>query len=170
MNYKIPNQTEKMKILIILVLLNITLYLDGLGQTNIRTRRSPSPDFPSVIDGNATSNAIMSRYNSYNAGANDIQNRINQVQAKLEGLKYVDKKRYDEIGDGISSFIEFLNENRLDLSNSTNKRYVNSALNDISNVIDAVFERGDEEIKYPLWLDLEDGKGKQKVLVVSLPK
>ena len=159
-----------MKTLTVLVLIGIIFCFDGLGQTNIRTRRSPPRDFPSVFDGNATSNAIMSRYNSYNAGANDIQNRINQVQEKLEELESIDKKRYDEIGSGISSFIKFLNENRLDLSNSTNKRYVDSALNDISNAINAVFEHGNGVIRYPIWMDLEDGKGIQKVTVHSNPK
>lgn len=159
-----------MKTLFALILLSITLNFDGLGQINIRTRRSVPTNYSSVIDADAISNAITTRVNSFNSNVNSVQSWINELLEKSGDLQNVNKKRYRDIKLSINSFTDFLNENHIDYSNSTNKRYVDNDLNEINNAIDAAFENGDENIKIPIWIDLEDGKGKQKVSLYSAPK
>lgn len=158
-----------MKSTIALSFFCIIIYFDSYTQTNIRTRLPPPSNFPNVIDANATSNAIISRSNSFNSSADYIQNKINQVTEKVKNLQYVDEKRYDEITYSISTFADFLNENHLDLSNSTNKHYVDNCLTEIDNTIDYAFKYKKEKIKIPIWADAV-GKGWKKSYLNSDPE
>lgn len=158
-----------MKSIIALSFFCMIVKFDGFTQTNIRTKVRPPSNFPNVFDANATSNAIISRSNSFNSSADNIQNRINQVSEKLKNLQFVDEKRYDEITYSISTFTDFLNQNRLDLSNSTNKLYLDNCLTEIDNTIDNAFRYKKEKIKIPIWADIE-GKGWKKAYLNSDPE
>jgi hypothetical protein len=149
----------------VVFLICLITYSNGFTQ---RGSRSPTT-YPSVIDADAISKSITSRYNAINASADYIQNRVNQLNEKLENLQYVDRKRYDEISWSIESFSEYLNSLQIDLSNSTNKRLIDSHLTDINNTIDKAFKYKEETIGIPVWIN-DERRGWTKGYLQSKPK
>jgi hypothetical protein len=156
----------KSKIAPVVFLICLIAFFNGFTQ---RTSRPPT-NYPSVIDADAISKSITKRYNSINAGADYIQSRVNQLNEKLGNLQYVDKTRYNKINMGIESFVEYLNSQNVDFSNSTNKRLVDSHLTEISNTIDKAFKYREETIEIPVWWKNEEGTGWTKGYLQSTPK
>ena len=156
----------KSKIAPVVFLICLIAFFNGFTQ---RTSRPPN-NYPSVIDADAISKSITKRYNSINAGADYIQSRVNQLNEKLGNLQYVDKTRYNEINMGIESFVEYLNSQHVDFSNSTNKRLVDSHLTEISNTIDKAFKYREETIEIPVWWKNDEGTGWTKGYLQSKPK
>jgi hypothetical protein len=72
----------KSKIASVIFLICLITYSNGFTQ---RTSRPPTT-YSSVIDADAISKSITSRYNSINAGADYIQSRVNQLNEKLGNL------------------------------------------------------------------------------------
>ena len=155
----------KSKIAPVIFLICIIAYYNGFTQ---RTSKSPTT-YSSVIDADAISKSITSRYNAVNSGADYIQNRINQLNENLKNLQYVDRKRYDEISWGIESFSEYINYLQIDLSNSNNKRLIDSHLTDINNTIDKAFKYKEETIGIPVWIN-DERRGWTKGYLQSKPE
>ncbi len=158
-----------MKSSLTIFLLNIFLNLSIFAQINIKSRPFPKTTYLDSFDEQGVVDAMRSRNNSFDLNSNDIQNKVNQVFEKLKNLEYVDKKRYEEISYSVSSFIEYLNEKHLDISNSTSKRYIDNSFLEINSTIDYTFRYNKEKIKIPIWIN-QEGKGWVKASLISDPE
>lgn len=156
-----------------LTILSLTIFLNFglLAQINIKSRPVvPKATCLDSFDEQGAADAMRSRNNSFDLNSNDIQNKINQTCEKLKNLEYVDEKRFGEISYSISSYINSVNANRLDISNAINKSSTDNGLIDINNTIDNVFRYNKEKIKIPVWIINRERNAWVKAYLISDPE